>query len=211
MQLPRGRFHRLIKSTTSRVLIEEMASARFTGICTIVPGEKSAVLVLNEGLVVLAEYGGIRGQHALDAVSNDESEAAAELNLLTPEQVQLAREFNQPYAIDAGDAGREKRTSPTKPAPGGGRPLAGVAEPTAACSPEHRAEPTGEGHRIPMPGTRPVQEMVAATPSGNDEIDMLIQNMEKMDVEQLISNFRINCKEMLRNIHLDHLIQDGDI
>ena len=92
MQLPRGRFHRLIKSTTSRVLIEEMASARFTGICTIVPGEKSAVLVLNEGLVVLAEYGGIRGQHALDAVSNDESEAAAELNLLTPEQVQLARE-----------------------------------------------------------------------------------------------------------------------
>jgi len=62
-----------------------------------------------------------------------------------------------------------------------------------------------------MPGTRPVQEMVAATPSGNDEIDMLIQNMEKMDVEQLISNFRINCKEMLRNIHLDHLTQDGDI
>ena len=105
MQLPRGRFHRLIKSTTTRVLIEEMASARFTGICTIVPGEKSAVLVLNEGLVVLAEYGGIRGQHALDAVSNDESEAAAELNLLTPEQVQLAREFNQPCAIDAGDAG----------------------------------------------------------------------------------------------------------
>ena len=62
MQLPRGQFHRLIKSTTSRALIEEMGSKRFTGICTILLGNKSAVLVLNEGQVVLAEYGGIKGQ-----------------------------------------------------------------------------------------------------------------------------------------------------
>ncbi|MFY1645143.1 hypothetical protein ACK11Z_15535, partial [Methanoculleus bourgensis] len=64
MQLPRGQFHRLIKSTTSSALIEEMGSKRFTGICTIVLGGESAVLVLNEGLVVLAEYGGLKGQQA---------------------------------------------------------------------------------------------------------------------------------------------------
>jgi hypothetical protein len=34
-----------------------MASARFTGICTIVLGSESVILVLKEGLVVLAEYG----------------------------------------------------------------------------------------------------------------------------------------------------------
>jgi len=62
-----------------------------------------------------------------------------------------------------------------------------------------------------MPGTRPVQEMGVASPSGNDEIDMLIQNMEKMNIEQLVSTFRVNCKDMLRKIHLDHLIQDGDV
>ena len=71
MQLPRGRFHRLIKSTTTHALIEEMDSTQFTGICTIVPGNESAVLVFNEGLVVLAEYGGIKGQQVLEMIQED--------------------------------------------------------------------------------------------------------------------------------------------
>ncbi|MBP7410509.1 hypothetical protein [Methanoculleus sp. 10] len=211
MQLPRGRFHRLLKSTTSRALIEEMASARFTGICTIVLGGESAVLVLNEGLVVLAEYGGMKGQHALDAVlKGEESEAAAELNLLTPEQLQLAREFNRPFTTASADTGKEKRPSPAKAALGGAKPPAGPIGSTAAPAPKRRPEPAGEGQKIPMPGAKPVQEAAATPPSGSDDIEMLIRNMEEMDIEQLVSSFRVNCKDMLRKIHLDHLIQDGD-
>jgi len=211
MQLPRGRFHRLLKSTASRALIEEMGSTRFTGICTIVLGSESAVLVLNEGLVVLAEYGGIKGQHALDAVlKGEESEAAAELNLLTPEQIQLAREFNRAFATACPETEDQGRPSPTKAAPGGTKPPAGPKGTGAASSPKRRPEPPAERHRIPMPGVKPVQETAAAPPSGNDEIDTLIRNMEEMDVEQLVSSFRVNCKDMLRRIHLDHLIQDED-
>lgn len=211
MQLPRGRFHRLLKSTTSRALIEEMASARFTGICTIVLGGESAVLVLNEGLVVLAEYGGMKGQHALDAVlKGEESEAAAELNLLTPEQLQLAREFNRPFTTASADTSKEKRPSPAKAALGGAKPPAGPIGSTAAPAPKRRPEPAREGQKIPMPGAKPVQEAAATPPSGSDDIEMLIRNMEEMDIEQLVSSFRVNCKDMLRKIHLDHLIQDGD-
>jgi len=61
-----------------------------------------------------------------------------------------------------------------------------------------------------MPGAKPVQEAAATPPSGSDDIEMLIRNMEEMDIEQLVSSFRVNCKDMLRKIHLDHLIQDGD-
>ncbi len=61
-----------------------------------------------------------------------------------------------------------------------------------------------------MPGVKPVRETAAAPPSGDDEINTLIRNMEEMDVEELVSSFRVNCKDMLKKIHLDHLIQEKD-
>ncbi|MDV2482270.1 hypothetical protein F8E02_09720 [Methanoculleus sp. Wushi-C6] len=205
MQLPRGRFHRLLKSTTSRVLIEEMGSTRFTGICTIVLGNESVILVLNEGLVVLAEYGGMKGRHALDAALEDGgSEAAAELNILTTEQVQLALEFNKLFAT--AETGKEKRSSPARAASGGTKPSAGPRGAGAAFVPKRRPEPPAERQGIPMPGVKPAQ----APEPGNDEIDTLVQNMESMDVDQLVNDFRVNCKDILRRIHLDHLIQDQD-
>ncbi len=211
MQLPRGRFHRLLKSTTSRALTEEMVSTQFTGICTIILGNESATLVLNEGLVVLAEYGGIKGQHVLDAMlKGEENEVAAELNILTPEQVKLALEFNRPFATADPDDGRQGRPSSGKAAPGGTKPSAGPKRTGAASLSKHRPEPPAEVHHIPVPGVKSVQETAEASQSGSDEIDTLVHNMEEMDVEQLVSSFRVNCKDMLQRIHLDHLIQDKD-
>ncbi|ABN56946.1 MAG: hypothetical protein KO254_07325 [Methanoculleus marisnigri] len=209
MQLPRGRFHRLIKSTTARALKEEMSSAQFTGICTIVLGNESATFVLNEGLVVLAEYGGTKGQHALDTVlEGEEDEVAAELNLLTPEQVQLALEFNPPFAT--GVPGKPGRSSAGRGAPGGATPPTGQKGAGAASSSRRRPEPAAEVHHIPMPGVKPAQETAEASQPGGDEIDTLVQNMEEMDVEQLVGSFKVNCKDMLKKIHLDHLIKDQE-
>ena len=202
MQLPRGQFHRLLKSTTSGALIEEMGSKQFTGICTILIDGESAVLVLENGQVVLAEYGGIKGQHALDEVLKDEvGEIAAELNLLTPEQLQLALEFNQPFATGNSGAGRPGEAPPGTTAPGGGKAPAGQ---------KHPPERPRERRHIPMPGVKPAQEKGGAPPSTDDEVDTLVQNMEDMDIDQLVSKFRVSCKDMLRKINLDHLIQDKD-
>lgn len=212
MQLPRGRFHRLFKSTTYRALTEEMESARFTGICTIILGSERATLVLNEGRAVLAEYGGIKGQHALDTLlEGKESEAAAELNLLTPEQLQLALEFNRPFATTEPEIEDQKRSPRAQATPGRTRPPAWSKKIDAEPLPVHHPEPPAEGHRIPMPGVKPVQgEAAVVSPSGSDDMDMLIRNMEDMNVDQLVNDFRVNCKDMLRRIHLDHLIQDED-
>ena len=210
MQLPRGRFHRLLKSTTARALIEEMISTKFTGICTIILGSESATLVLNEGLVVLAKYGDMKGQHVPEALlEGGENEVAAELNLLTPEQVRLALEFNRPFVIGDPDVGRQGKPS-GRTVPGGTKPSAGPKKAGGTSLPKHSPESHAEVHRIPIPGVKPMQETAEASQSENDDVDTLVQNMEEMDVEQLVSSFRVNCKDMLRKIHLDHLIQDKD-
>ncbi|NLZ29190.1 MAG: hypothetical protein GX885_00305 [Methanomicrobiales archaeon] len=208
MQLPRGQFHRLIKSTTSRALVEEMGSKQFTGICTIVSGSESVVLVFNEGLAVLAEYGSIKGQQALDtALKGEENEVAAELNLLTPDQIQLALEFNRPFAT-----GGRGPSPPDTAVTGAKKPPTSPREIRATpVAPKRRPEPPADGHRAPVPGVKPGQERAGAPLSGADELEMLLQNMGEMDIEQLVSSFRVNCKDMLKKIHLDHLIQDRDI
>jgi hypothetical protein len=186
-----------------------MGSAQFTGICTIVLGSESATLVLNEGQVVLAEQGDLKGQHVLDAMlKGEENEVAAELNLLTPEQVRLALEFNRPCTT--GDPAGQGRPLPGKAVPGGTKPSAAPKKAIAVASPKNRQEQPAGVHQIPMPGVKPVEETAEASQSGSDEIDTLVQNMEEMDVDQLISSFRVNCKDMLRRIHLDHLIQDKE-
>ncbi|HQD26018.1 MAG: hypothetical protein GX186_01865 [Methanoculleus thermophilus] len=208
MQLPRGRFHRLLKSTKSRALIEEMGSERFTGICTIVLGSKSLILVLNEGQVVLAEYGGLKGQHALDmALEDGDSEAAAELNTLTPEQIQLALEFNKPFAV--ADSGKDLETPPSKGRSVRMKSQMGPGRVDMPSMPKRRPEPLVERRGIPTPGLKPVKEAKDPQPE-SDEISMLMQDMESLDIDQLVSDFRVNCKDILRKIHLDHLIQDKD-
>jgi len=248
MQLPRGRFHKIIKSTTTPALIEEMRSARFTGICKIVLGSDSATLVLNEGQLMLAEYGVLKGQQALDAVLGSEEEVGAELNILTAEQVRLSQEFNRQCAIEVSTTGKPgkspakrgvsegaKTATPGKPGnqPAGsgisreakpvmdGKP----AKPSkAGAAPErsdtvssvgkrssaHTPEPAAESHTIPMSGVKPAQEMAETSQSEGDEIDTLIQNMEEINIEHLVSSFRTNCKEMLKKIHLDHLIKENE-
>lgn len=209
MQLPRGRFHRLIKSTTTRALTNEINAERFTGICTIVLGSESAILVLNDGEVVLAEYGGMKGQHALDTVlDGEEDEVAAELNLLTPDQVRLALEFNPLFAIET--PGRSGRPSAGKGAPGRTAPPTAQKSIDAVSSSRRRPKPAAEVHHIPMPGVKPAQEKAEAPQSGGDEINELVQNMEEMDVEQLVGSFKLNCRDMLKKIHLDHLIKDKE-
>ena len=208
MQLPRGQFHRLIKSTTSRALVEEMISKQFTGICTIVSGNESVVLVFSEGMAVLAEYGSAKGRQALEMIlGGEENEVAAELNLLTPDQLQLALEFNRPFAIGSRGTSPEKAVTGAKKSPASPGGMDGAA-PTV---PRRRPEPSGgEQHQAPMPRAKPGDERTVAPLPGDDELEMLLQNMEGMDIEHLVNSFRVNCKDMLKKIHLDHLIQERD-
>jgi hypothetical protein len=199
MQLPRGRFHRLLKSTTPQSVLGEAGSTQFNGICTIAIGSDNAVLVFKEGKVLLAEYGGRKGQYALDEVmKSGEHEVAAELNLLSPEQIKLALEFNRPFTVEAPGGTEERAPQEQKK----------TASPVSV--PKVQPRPEVQGQKLPLPKPKPEQKGASPTSSEHEDIDVLIQSMENMDVEQLVSSFRVNCKDMLKRIHMDHLIQDGD-
>lgn len=206
MQLPRGTFHRLYKSVTLRSLKDELASTQFTGYCSIALGKESAILVFDRGQVLLAECGAEKGQQALDDLRrNEEREAAAELNHLTPEQINLAQEFNRPCSTEspkAGDSGRasrvrsERQRQASSPKPG-----QGAKPPAPPAAAPHVRPGKATGGSI---GASPAQE-------NQEDLNSVMQTIEEMDLEKLNSTFRANCKDMLRRINLEHLIQDGDM
>ncbi|MDN7023493.1 hypothetical protein FGU65_01015 [Methanoculleus sp. FWC-SCC1] len=200
MQLPRGKFHRIYKSVTIRSLTDELQKTQFTGYCTIALGGESTILVYDRGQVLLAGCGAKQGQHALDdAKEKWDREATAELNILTSEQIKLTREFNRSFEIGAAVRG-EKGTR-------GGRVRATERPP---ARPERRtqpAPPTAPTERTSQGSTgRPV----AADQGQHEELDALVQMIEAMDLETLNGSFRTDCKDLLRRIDLEHLIQDSD-
>ncbi len=206
MQLPHGRFHRIFKSITLESLIRELQDTRFTGSCTIAFGSQNAVLVLNDGQVLLAEYGDEKGRRALDVVlQSGDDEVTAELNTLTSEQMKLAREFNRPFVLD-GHLEKKGR----KPAlQGGGKQTAGSA--AGQQKPAPGARPSPPGCTVQDAGASPAKRPAAVdSPYQGEDIDTIVQTMEDMDVERLVSSFKESCKDMLRRIHLEHLIRDGD-
>jgi hypothetical protein len=189
--------------------MDEAISERFTGTCTIVLGSENAALVLKDGQIVLASYGNMKGQHALDAVLEREmNDAAVEQNILTPEQVQLALEFNPPYMIKK--PGRSGETPAEKNVPVETPPRRSKGA-DAPPSSRQRPTPAAEVHHIPMPGVKAAQKTTRTSQSGKDEFNALVQNMEEIDIEQLVGSFKVNCKDILKKIHLDHLIKDKDI
>jgi hypothetical protein len=212
MQLPRGKFHRIYKSVTLRSLTDELQTMQFTGYCTIAFGSESTILVYDRGQVLLAECGAKKGRPALDDVQGKwESEAAAELNILTPEQIELAREFNR-----ASEIGTSQKNSTGRAAALRGESSASRAPPARVRATERPARPERTQSPPAVPKTHPPQgnagqpDRAARIAQGQqEEVDTLVQMIEAMDIETLNSSFRTDCKELLRRIDLEHLIQDS--
>jgi len=228
MQLPRGSFYRIFKGITQSSLFHEMQHSGFTGTCTIAIASERGVLVVEGGTIVLAEYRHCIGQTALDEMQKSgDIDVSAELNAFTAAQMKLAREFNQGCTIRL--ASQESRKTPIKDAlPGKMRnPVPGekagfvkahsapkkvVKERPETPNRSGGAMPAARSVKMPENSSSPpdqagTREAGDAAPDG-DDVNMLVERMEKMDVETIISSFRGNCKDMLRRMQLDHLIQD---
>jgi hypothetical protein len=106
IQLPRGKFHSLVKDTTLSVLLDTLKNERFSGYGSIAIGEESGHLVLEEGLCLLASFPPERGSAALQVLQTMiDEEVSAELYLLTPSQMQLSLEFNRSYRVSVATNG----------------------------------------------------------------------------------------------------------
>lgn len=114
MQLPRGTFHSLKKSSTVASLLGELTASSFTGYCTIAVGNTVVSTVFEAGECILAHFGNDEGLAARERLKGmGEAEISAELYTLTPKQIQLALEFNPSMAMKASPIA----TPPAAPAP----------------------------------------------------------------------------------------------
>jgi hypothetical protein len=68
MRIPASDLQEVMKGIPLRTLLSELEKRRFTGYCATPIAGASALLVMEEGKYILAEYRGIKGRDALEAI-----------------------------------------------------------------------------------------------------------------------------------------------
>ena len=103
MQLPRGTFLNIKRSTKVGDLLAELHDMKFTGICTISFGLVNSTIVFKSGKRILAQYKDIIGDAAWDELLKIIGEKVdASLSTLNEAQIQLSLEFNKTCLIVKG-------------------------------------------------------------------------------------------------------------
>jgi hypothetical protein len=100
MQLPRGTFLSIKRSTKVGDLLAELHDMKFTGICSISSGNAIGTVVFKSGKRILAQYKDITGDAASEELQKIITEKVdASLSTLNEAQIQLSLEFNKTCLI----------------------------------------------------------------------------------------------------------------
>jgi hypothetical protein len=103
MQLPRGTFLTIKRSTKFGDLFSELHEMKFTGVCTISAKSGNGTIVFKHGKRILAEFQNTTGDSAWDDVQKIISEKGdASLSTLSEAQIQLSLEFNKTCLVAKG-------------------------------------------------------------------------------------------------------------
>ena len=103
MQLPRGTFLNIKRSTKAGDLLADLQGTKFTGICSISFGRVNGTIVFKSGKRILAQYNNIISDAAWDELQKIIGEKVdASLSTLNEAQVQLSLEFNKTCLIVKG-------------------------------------------------------------------------------------------------------------
>lgn len=229
MQLPRGTFREIQKKQRIGDVLSELERGRFTGICSISYRDKLGTLVLKAGKCILAEFDTFKGDAALENLiyTMNEGDIDAALSTLDEAQIQLSLEFNRAEKI--------VKTGQTSPAARKNPPVvtrqqhhhpetwsAPVREP--AQMPQ-REKPPAFPHQLPKMTDRPlagpknsVHEPPAALKAGpvpkaktipekeTEPTESDIDTLDSMNLDEVTEKIRDDCKTMVKNLHLDHLM-----
>ena len=240
MELPRGKFRSVIKGVELNSLIQELAEVRYTGDITITWRQEAITLVIQKGRYILAEYGGLRGDPAWEAmIGLGETTIDAILSDFTETELKLAVEFNEPCLLSAQAVPRPPRTpreKPKEPAPAErreegppGSPANQPVPPPSGPLPvkeEATAPETGAGTTPVMPRAWTKVDMAqaiaiaqdqagaeATEPDGYDELALLHMEMsalDDVDVEHIATKIRKNARGIVKKLHLGHLMTEKE-
>ena len=103
MQLPRGTFLSIKRSTKAGDILTGLQEMKFTGVCTVSFGSVNGTLVFKNGKRILAQYRETTGDAAWDEFQKINGEKVdASLSTLNEAQIQLSLEFNKSCLIVKG-------------------------------------------------------------------------------------------------------------
>ncbi len=223
MQLPRGTFREIRKTVTIESLVQSLEGEKYTGLATISSQSLSGTLVFKQGKFILIKFRDIRGDPALGELQKAGSEVVdAALSLLGDAQIELALEFNKPCRLTR--SGIPVSPAAHRPAMHGTRdPARAVPErrpaiPGAAAKPAGRpAHPRQPDHPpLPHPPVRVSAPGIPAPASGGAEeavqepdtsFEDDLATFENMDLDSVTDKIRTDCKSMIKQLHLDHLME----
>ncbi|MDD1710076.1 MAG: hypothetical protein LUQ37_04105 [Methanoregulaceae archaeon] len=214
MQLPRGTFRTIKRGGNLPALIQELKNYRFTGYCQSLHENEMILFVFDKGYIRLAEAGSLRGDEALEKIT-DTSCRTFDILLhdLTPSQLNLAIEFNSSFETRL-KSKTQQRLRPERDTEG--------IEPAAAIHGESfdKSIPAGEGRETPLTFSLEKEARVQLSEKSrkNHEIPIVPQDdlfahdldvLDSMDVEGMTTKFRISCLQIMERLDLDHLIDQN--
>ena len=228
MKLPRGTFHSIKKGILLHVLLDELEKNRFTGYCVISWGIETCTLVLDSGIIILADYNTLEGELAWQKMQNLlDTKVGADLTTLNPIQLTLTREFN-PHATLPGvirmAPATHVRTLISSPVTEKHKDISGNGVPAAHF--EHNNPP---GHppvlETTVSGTHPVQETGSCvipefqqgqpftqneSKDDGSDIDRDLASLDTMDIDEMTKKIRHDCKITIEHLDLDHLLEKDE-
>jgi len=231
MQLPRGTFREIKKNQKTADVLEELERDRFSGVCSISCRDEISTLVMKSGKCILAEYGSWKGEAALENLlyGFSEEDIDAALSTLDEAQIQLSLEFNKAERIyrtgpavpatnkiathrapSYGSGIQKEKSAPLphrtpaseRPASLINRPLEKVHRPLAGPKNPVREPPVSIRAPSPIPDRQAKTQSASAQTGAESELDPL----DSMDLDEVTGKFREECKTMVKNLHLEHLM-----
>ena len=234
MQLPRGTFREIRKNQKTEDLLKELEQGGFSGICSISYRDHISTLVLKSGRCILVESDTFKGdaalEHLLYSISDGDIDAA--LSTLNEAQIQLSLEFNPaeqikntsmyhtgvPETIVPATGASVSPASSEKNLPGPKTNLffPGEERSTLMTHSPERTPRLQTGTKNPaseLPGsigsaTAPVsgEREIPAPDTEPTDFESDLDMLDSMNLDRMTDKIRDDCKKMVKQFHLDHLM-----
>jgi hypothetical protein len=206
MKIPPSERQEVMKGIPLRTLLSELEKRRFTGYCAMPIAGANALLVLEEGKYILAEYRGIHGKDALMSIRSI-GDPVVDVVIAPSDRDQLAamRKMNEPFLVDPprqpGSAqGTDLRASTTVIRPvsiggGPGRPVKVIAVQTRRVEEKVRPSPAAGKEKVPA---------VKAAPGHAERLDRKgLDHLKSMK-----DSFKTDAADLLSDLNLGHLVMN---
>ena len=183
-----GNFFEIKKTELISSILNEMERTKFSGICHISSKTVSGTLVFKSGKCILAKIQHKSGDEAwneLLKMSNHKIDAT--FSDLDEAQVERAFEFNKTYRII-----KSINTTPSA-----------SHEPQKHKAPAH----ANSQIRVPQPQEPEQSAQTKEHPNDTSSFDQDIDTFDKLDIDNVTDKIRNDCKTIVRQLDLEHLME----